>query len=319
MARPKFDPRKLKEQVKTLKASATNTHKNSPYKNFDLLWRPAPGENRIRIVWTDEMLEKFSYYVAYIHWSVGKLSLKTVGETDSFMEMSEAILTKSSKMYNTDQEYAKKLYKQGKTLEPDMRFFVPIVDRNGAPDKTLWYGFGIENEKTLTGAATASDCVNVVNGENYFIDDNKYGFDVIVTYIPSIKQKGKLKNYTGDYSNKDYGETTIRVARNSTPLATDDATISKIYSSIVPFLDIFNIPTYEELKTDLDNYLNAESAMIANTSANTSASTIAATATTNANAASTNQPQIDDVTSNQQTTQPQPPVDYKSKIDGLFG
>lgn len=191
------------------------------------LWKPAQGEQVVRIVPYIHDREN-PFRELWFHYGVSDknpISLKTFGEPDPICEFAEQL--KASK--STDD------YKLGKSIEPKMRTFVPVIVRGKEHEGVKFWGFGKEVYYTLL--ETISD------PEWGDITDPKTGRDITVIFK------------TAEQAGKQFPETTIRVKPNITPMTVDKAVVDSVKNQPV-VTDIFKRYTYEDLETMLRDYLN---------------------------------------------------------------
>lgn len=194
------------------------------------LWRPADGKQRIRIVPYVHRKEN-PFLELYFHYDIPKRSMLspiTNGNPDPIVEFAE----KLKKTGDKDD------WMMGRKIEPKMRTYVPVIVRGKESEGVKFWGFG----KTIY-----SELLSIIADPDYGdITDLMNGRDIDVEFTPS-EGPGQ------------YPKTAIRVKPN-TSAATEDKAIAKSIMDQPKITDLFPEPTYEELQTALNDWMNPESA-----------------------------------------------------------
>lgn len=193
------------------------------------LWKPAQGDQVIRIVPYIHDREN-PFRELWFHYGISDrnpLSLKTFGEPDPICEFAEQLKASRS----TED------FKLGKSIEPKMRTFVPVIVRGKEHEGVKFWGFGKEVYYTLLETISDPDFGDIT--------DPKTGRDITVTFK------------TAEQAGKSFPETTIRVKPNISPMTTDKAVVDAVKNQPV-VTDIFKRYTYEELEGMLRDYLNVK-------------------------------------------------------------
>jgi hypothetical protein len=202
-----------------------NSLKNKDRKS-DLILKPAPGKQVIRIVpyvHNDEnpFIElKFHY----------NLNGKTYLSPDTFNKPDPIV------------EFANKLKKSGdkeewqfaRKLEPKMRTFCPIVVRGREKEGVKFWGFGKQVYQAILSYIADPDYGDIT--------DAVTGRDIVVEF------------QTAEQTGKSFPETTIRPKPNQTPAVDDD--LKDLLNDQTDILDLFEVPSYDELKLAMDTWLN---------------------------------------------------------------
>lgn len=194
------------------------------------LWKPSKGKSTIRIVpWKERPDNPF--IELYFHYLGRKTQLSPItnSKPDPIAEFADKLRQTGDK---DDWKFARQ-------FSPKLRTYVPVVVR-GEEDKgvRLW-GFGKTVYEQLLLIIDDDDWGDITNVEN--------GFDVGVEFTPEKESK------------TNYAETKILMKRKSTPLS-DDAEKLKGWLITQPDIgEIYEEPTYDELATYLERYLNPES------------------------------------------------------------
>jgi hypothetical protein len=183
-------------------------------------WRPAFGQNRIRLV-PYQHNPSFPFIEVYFHFGLegNPISLKTFGEPDPLDEFVQHIKS------NGDSMMLQKVREL--QLEPRRRFFVPMIDRQSQYLK--FWGF---SETVFQRVATL--CID----NDLF--DPQTGHDLIVTY-----EKG----------DRGYPNTTVEVVAAASALGD-----TKLLQDQPVIFDLWVKPTYEELEQALEERLDIEKA-----------------------------------------------------------
>jgi len=193
-------------------------------------FRPEPGKQRVRIVPYVHRKEN-PFLEMYFHYDIAKrtmLSPITFGNADPVVEFAE----KLKKTGDKDD------WLMGRKIEPKMRTYVPVIVRGKESEGVKFWGFG----KTIY-----SELLSIIADPDYGdITDLMNGRDVDVEFTPS-EGPGQ------------YPKTAIRVKPN-TSAATEDKAIAKAILDQPKITDLFPEPTYEELQTALQEWMNPENA-----------------------------------------------------------
>ena len=211
-----------------IKAKLNQLNTTSDRKNN--YFRPEPGKQRVRIVPYVHRKEN-PFLEMYFHYDIAKrtmLSPITFGNADPVVEFAE----KLKKTGDKDD------WLMGRKIEPKMRTYVPVIVRGKESEGVKFWGFG----KTIY-----SELLSIIADPDYGdITDLMNGRDIDVEFTPS-EGPGQ------------YPKTAIRVKPN-TSAATEDKAIAKSIMDQPKITDLFPEPTYEELETALQEWMNPESA-----------------------------------------------------------
>jgi len=211
-----------------IKAKLNQLNTTSDRKNN--YFRPEPGKQRVRIVPYVHRKEN-PFLEMYFHYDIAKrtmLSPITFGNADPVVEFAE----KLKKTGDKDD------WLMGRKIEPKMRTYVPVIVRGKESEGVKFWGFG----KTIY-----SELLSIIADPDYGdITDLMNGRDIDVEFTPS-EGPGQ------------YPKTAIRVKPN-TSAATEDKSIAKSIMDQPKITDLFPEPTYEELETALQEWMNPENA-----------------------------------------------------------
>jgi hypothetical protein len=200
-----------------------------------LLWKPKEGQTKIRIVpykfnTESPFIElKFYYGIAGKHY----LAPCTFGKPDPIMEFIETLRNSGS---NEEKILAKKLF-------PTSRTYAPIIVRGEEDAGVKFWGFGVTVYKQLLELLTNPEWGDITNPTE--------GNDITITF----KKEGKKKGPDG----KAFPETSITPSPKKTPCVdmTKKDLLEKVKNQ-TNILEIFPLPTYDDLKVAMHKFLNPE-------------------------------------------------------------
>ena len=196
-------------------------------------WKPQPGKSQIRITPYNEnkdnpFVELFFHYSLVPNKTV--LSPLSFGRPDPVQQFADKLKGSGDK-----DEWI-----QGKRIEPKMRTFAPVIVRGEESEGVKWWGFGKTVYQELLGIIADPDYGD--------ISDVMTGRDIVV------------ERQTAAEAGNQYGKTTIRVKPNQTALV-EDATLSQNLINNQPnIVELYNEPSFDELKGHLQNFLNPSAA-----------------------------------------------------------
>ena len=190
------------------------------------LWKPAPGVHQIRIVPYIHNREN-PFLELYFHYNFsGKTILSPIsfGKPDPIVEFAEKLKSTGNK----DD------WKMGRSLEPKMRCYVPILISGKESEGIKFWGFGKNVYQEILGFITDADYGDITDPMN--------GRDIAVEF--------KSKEQTG----KDFPETAIRVKPNVTVM-TDNKEVLEMIKNQPKITELFKEYTYDEIEVILQNWL----------------------------------------------------------------
>ena len=210
----------IKSKLATLQ-STSNTKDN--------FWKPEPGKQVVRIVPYKHNKDN-PFIELFFHYNLGNnktyLSPLSFGRPDPVAEFADKLKSTGNK-----DEWI-----QGKRLEPKMRTFAPVVVRGKESEGVKFWGFGKTVYQELLGVIADPDYGDITDATN--------GRDI------------GIDRQTPAEAGNQYGKTTVRVKPNQTTI-TDDATLlTSIMDNQSDLVELYNEPTYDELKEVLQNFLN---------------------------------------------------------------
>ena len=175
-----LDLSKVKSRLEALKSTSSKSTS---------LWKPSPGKNLVRIVPYSHNPEN-PFIELLFHYNMNNktyLSPSSFGRPDPIVEFANKLKKSGDK----------EQWKQGRSLEPKLRTYVPILVRGSEQEGVKFWGMG----KTVY-----QDILGIISDVDYGdITDLKVGRDIVVTFK------------TAEECGKEYPETTILVKPNQTP------------------------------------------------------------------------------------------------------
>ena len=192
-------------------------------------WKPQPGKSQIRIVpykydKNNPFSELFFHYSLVPNKTV--LSPLSYGRPDPVQQFADKLKSTGNK-----DEWI-----QGKRIEPKMRTFVPVVVRGEESEGVKFWGFGKTVYQELLGIIADPDYGD--------ISDSTTGRDIVV------------ERQTPAEAGNQYGKTTIRVKPNVTALSEDSDQLTRLLDEQPELKELYQEPTFDELKSHLSNFLN---------------------------------------------------------------
>ena len=192
-------------------------------------WKPQPGKSQVRIVpykhdKNNPFSELFFHYSLVPNKTV--LSPLSYGRPDPVQQFADKLKSTGNK-----DEWI-----QGKRIEPKMRTFVPVVVRGEENEGVKFWGFGKTVYQELLGIIADPDYGD--------ISDSTTGRDIVV------------ERQTPAEAGNQYGKTTIRVKPNVTALSDDSNLLQKLLDEQPAIKELYNEPTFDELKEHLSGFLN---------------------------------------------------------------
>ena len=192
-------------------------------------WKPQPGKSQIRIVpykfdKNNPFSELFFHYSLVPNKTV--LSPLSYGRPDPVQQFADKLKSTGNK-----DEWI-----QGKRIEPKMRTFVPVVVRGEEAEGVKFWGFGKTVYQELLGIIADPDYGD--------ISDATTGRDIVV------------ERQTPAEAGNQYGKTTIRVKPNVTALSDDSNLLQRLLDEQPDIKELYQEPTFDELKSHLSNFLN---------------------------------------------------------------
>ena len=192
-------------------------------------WKPQPGKSQIRIVpylhdKNNPFSELFFHYSLVPNKTV--LSPLSYGRPDPVQQFADKLKSTGNK-----DEWI-----QGKRIEPKMRTFVPVVVRGEENEGVKFWGFGKTVYQELLGIIADPDYGD--------ISDSTTGRDIVV------------ERQTPAEAGNQYGKTTIRVKPNVNALSDDSDLLTKLLEEQPELKELYQEPTFDELKAHLSNFLN---------------------------------------------------------------
>jgi len=117
-----------------------------------------------------------------------------------------------------------------------MRTFAPVVVRGKESEGVKFWGFGKTVYQELLGVIADPDYGDITDATN--------GRDI------------GIERQTPAEAGNQYGKTTVRVKPNQTAITEDADMLQSIFDNQSNLTELYNEPTYDELKEVLQNFLN---------------------------------------------------------------
>jgi hypothetical protein len=216
----------LKSRLNSLSSQGSGNSKKN-----DVLWKPNPGKQVVRIV-PYKFNPENPFIELKFHYNInGKtyLSPDSFGRPDPIVEFANRLKKTGSK----------EDWQMGRKMEPKMRTFAPVIVRGQESEGVKFWGFGKTVYQELV-----SVCLDPEYGD---ITDLANGRDITIEFK------------TAEETGKSFPETTVRVKPNVTPAV--DPKNAQLVDSLknqTNILDLFPELSYDELKDVMDKWLNPE-------------------------------------------------------------
>lgn len=194
----------------------------------NLLWKPSPGSQTVRILPYKENPEN-PFIELYFHYDFGGknfVSPMSFGDNDPIYEFA----------MNLRKSGDRESYLQSRKFEPKMRTFVPVLVRGEEGEGIKYWGFGKQVYEQLLGYIADPDYGDITHPET--------GRDIVIEFE---------KPETG------YPKTTIRVKPNQTNAMEDVSRLKEHIQQQTPITELYTPQSYSELEEALNAYLNGES------------------------------------------------------------
>ena len=215
-----MDLNAIKSKLESLQSTQSTT------KNF---WKPEPGKQVVRIVPYKHNKDN-PFIELFFHYNLGQnktyMSPASFGRPDPVEEF-------AAKLKSTGN---KDDWLQGRKYDPTLRTFVPVVVRGAEHEGVRFWGFG----KTVY-----QELLSIIADPDYGdITDPVNGRDVVI------------ERQTPAEAGNQYGKTTVRVKPNQTTITDDKALLENTFNSQIKLEDLWDEPSYDDLKEALQRYLN---------------------------------------------------------------
>tara|TARA_Y100001970_G_scaffold130769_1_gene161233 strand:- start:411 stop:1205 length:795 start_codon:yes stop_codon:yes gene_type:complete len=215
-----MDISKIKDRLSQLQTTTSTK---------DSFWKPQPGKTQVRIVPYKHNKDN-PFVELFFHYGLGNnktyLSPTSFGKPDPVEEFSRKLKSSGNK----------EDWLQGRRIEPRLRTFAPVVVRGQEHEGVKWWGFGKTVYQELLGVIADPDYGDIT--------DPTTGRDIVV------------ERQTPAEAGNQYGKTTIRVKPNQTAITENKETLKTIFDSQTKLEELWDEPTYDDLKEALQNYLN---------------------------------------------------------------
>jgi|ERR1035441_4736844 hypothetical protein len=241
----------VKEQLAAAKRTVKKSTSNQNSRMKELIWKPDEGENLIRIV-PNQFQEGTPFIKLTFHYqftaningeekNVTYISPSNFGKADPVIELSERLQKSGDR----------KLWGQGKQLEPKARTYVPIVVRGKEEEGVKFWGFGVQIFDQLVIAMDEPDYSEMIDLNN--------GNDIKVEFTPA--EKSNKMSADG----RRFPDTKIFIKPKSRPvIASDNPKAKEILEKITTkqpnLIEAWTCPEYDVLAKALENFLKKREA-----------------------------------------------------------
>lgn len=220
-----LDVNALKNKLKSFNRKGNAEERNAA------LWKPPEGKSIIRIVPLKENPSN-PFIELNFHYGIGNktyLSPTSFGKRDPIAEFADAIIADESMP-------VKERYAQAKPFRPKARTYIPVIVRGEEDKGVRLYSFGTSVYKQLAAFMVDEDYGDITDPRN--------GRDITLEYTPGEKSDTKLP------------QTSIRIKPNQTPLSTNPELVEKWLTQQPNIRELYEEPSYEELSSALQKYVN---------------------------------------------------------------
>jgi hypothetical protein len=241
----------VKEQLAAAKRTVKKNTSNQNSRMKELIWKPDEGENLIRIV-PNQFQEGTPFIKLTFHYqftaningeekNVTYISPSNFGKPDPVIELSERLQKSGDR----------KLWGQGKQLEPKARTYVPIVVRGKEEEGVKFWGFGVQIFDQLVIAMDEPDYSEMIDLNN--------GNDIKVEFIPAEKSN-KISP-----DGRRFPDTKIFIKPKSRPVIPADhpkakEILEKITTQQPKLIEAWTCPEYDVLSKALEAFLKKREA-----------------------------------------------------------
>ena len=224
---------RIRQRFNDIKAQAEKNPTNT--KVVSLKWKPSSGKQVIRLLpfkYNDDPNYPFLELAFYYTETFGKtwLSPASVGKYDPVIEYAQSLTAR----YLPKDEWTVADNLKYK-LTPKKTYYAPILIRGQESEGVKFWAF---SQKIF------AELLNIMSNDDYgLISDIQNGTDLTLDFAPAPDPR------QNQYS--------IQPRRNTTP-ATDDPEVLKAIENMPNIMDTFVIPTSDELKAALKEYLSVD-------------------------------------------------------------
>lgn len=193
----------------------------------DLLWKPKPGSQQIRIIPYKFNLDN-CFIELYFHYNINNktyLSPQSFGRPDPIVEFAD----KLKRMGNKED------WKSAKAMEPKLRTFVPVLVRGEEQKGVQFWGFGKTVYQEILGYIADPDYGDITDAET--------GRDITISYV------------SAEDGGTQFPTTTIRIKPKQTPIVEDKEKTAEYLDKQTPIVDLYEELSYDELKKVLEGWL----------------------------------------------------------------
>lgn len=239
------------DKIKARLASFENKgKKNENSKVKECIWKPTPGKQVIRIVPYQHQPDDPFIQMKFHYDFNGKnyLSPSTYNNPDPIVELADRL------------KKDKDTWKMGRSIEPKLRTYVPIIVRGEEEKGVKFWGFGVTIYKQIMTAMAEPDYGDITDLNN--------GYDIQVEF-KSVDQVQKVNE-----DGKKFPETSIFIKPKQRPVIDPTNPKAKEILTLITtkqpnISEVYPVSTYEELSAALEEYISKAKAGQAEDSAPT--------------------------------------------------
>ena len=194
-----------------------------------IFWRPADGNQTVRIVPTED---GDPFKEVFFHYNVTKGGIlcpkRNFGDECPICEFASNLWREG--VDNNDEDSKR----TAKNLFVRQRFFSPVLIRGEETDGVRWWGYGKTAYESLLNL--------VLNPDYGDITDTEEGTDLVLNY--------------GKPAGASFPQTKLQPRRRPSPLADDSERIGELLNSIEDFMGVFERKTPEEVEKILEEFIS---------------------------------------------------------------
>jgi hypothetical protein len=195
----------------------------------DILWKPQEGDNQVRILPLATNPDN-PFIELYFHYLGNKtyLSSLSFGERDPIAEFAENLRSAGG--------LTKDEYRETKKFVPQIRTFVPVIDRKNPDAGVRFWAFGKTVYQELLGVMADPDYGDIT--------DPQTGRDIKVSFTPQEK------------SDTGFAKTAVRVSPKTSALTTEADKLETWITEQPDLMSLYKRMSFDELKDVLDKFVN---------------------------------------------------------------
>ena len=246
-----MDINAIKQKLQAMQNQGNGQSSNNNRPNY--FWKPSEGTSKVRIL-PSAFNADTPFSEMKMYYGIGSkmmVSPLNWGEKDPIAEFVKQIRQSNSSEH----------WKMAKALDPKIRIYAPVIVRGQESEGVKLWGFGKMVYESLLS----------------FILDEEIG-DYTDAYNGRDIKINVVRDPQGGYP-----KTTVQPSMNQSPVLEDAAMAEEVLRTQPNPLEVFKPLTFDQMKLNLQNYLNPEGETTS-TTATVATSAPAVTTTTNSSA-----------------------------------